>query len=101
MSPPESRSSRHTIEQDARFAVGSPFSDGGELHPSGRKQSGPWAWLESLERRSPDFLATMAGIAVLVLAVLNVMVDAEVTFSVLYLIPIGVVSWYISRTAGI
>jgi diguanylate cyclase (GGDEF)-like protein len=59
------------------------------------------SWVDVLDNRSPEFLATIAGLTVLVLGVLNALIDAEVTFSVFYLLPIGLVSWYISRTAGV
>lgn len=54
-----------------------------------------------LERRSRPVLAAMAGGGAVFLGVLDYLTGVEIHFLLLYLVPIFIASWYISKEAGI
>lgn len=54
-----------------------------------------------LENRSKPILIVFGVSLVLVLGYLNFLVGYQVSFSIFYLIPVFLLSWYVSRTAGI
>jgi diguanylate cyclase (GGDEF)-like protein len=54
-----------------------------------------------LERRSRPALVTIACLVALLLGVLDFMTGVEIHFLLLYLVPIFIASWFVSKQAGI
>lgn len=54
-----------------------------------------------LENRSKGILAIFGVIFVLILGYLNYFVGSQISFSIFYLVPVFLLSWYVSRNAGI
>lgn len=61
-----------------------------------------WAKLNSLmERRTPTQITIICILLIFLLGVINSKAGYELTFSIFYLIPISIISWYIGRSSGI
>ncbi len=54
-----------------------------------------------LENRSKGILAIFGVIFVLILGYLNFFIGSQISFSIFYLVPVFLLSWYVSRNAGI
>jgi diguanylate cyclase (GGDEF)-like protein len=54
-----------------------------------------------LERRSRPALATIAGLLAILLGILDYITGVEIHFLLLYLVPVFIASWFISKEAGI
>ncbi len=54
-----------------------------------------------LENRSTGILAVFGVIFVLILGYLNYFIGSQISFSIFYLVPVFLLSWYVSRNAGI
>jgi diguanylate cyclase (GGDEF)-like protein len=54
-----------------------------------------------LERRSKPALAAIACAGSILLGMLDFLMDVEIHFLLLYLVPIFIASWYISKEAGV
>ncbi len=61
-----------------------------------------WAKLNSLiERRTPIQITIICILLVFLLGIIDFKTGYEFTFSIFYLIPISIMSWYIGRLSGI
>lgn len=54
-----------------------------------------------LEHRSTGILSVFAVIFVLILGYLNYFIGSQISFSIFYLVPVFLLSWYVGRNAGI
>ena len=54
-----------------------------------------------LENRSTGILTVFAVIFVLILGYLNYFIGSQISFSIFYLIPVFLLSWYVGRNAGV
>jgi hypothetical protein len=55
-------------------------------------------YLESLSKKS---LSTVSLVLLVVVGVIDYVTGVELSFSILYLLPVALVTWYVSRRAGV
>jgi hypothetical protein len=78
---------------DSRFVVLSSVK-----RPSGQAMIKSYRYIESLSKRS---LFSLSLLLVLSIGVIDYLTGVELSFSILYLLPVAVSAWFIGRWAGI
>jgi serine phosphatase RsbU (regulator of sigma subunit) len=58
-------------------------------------------WMQNIESLSRNSLVTVSVVLLIGVGVIDYFTGVEVSFSILYLLPVALLAWYVSRGAGV